>query len=71
MSDIINLLVNNGVAVVIVAYFIYKDNKFNNTLVETLTEIVVTLKDLQNNIERSKVNSERSNTEMLRNDKAF
>lgn len=70
MSDIINLLVNNGVAVVIVAYFIYKDNKFNNTLVETLTEIVVTLKDLQKDIERSK-NIERTNTEMLTNDKAI
>ena len=71
MSDIINLIVNNGVAVVIVAYFIYKDNKFNNTLVETLTEIVVTLKDLQNNIERGKENYERSNTEMLKNDRAI
>lgn len=70
MSDLINLLVNNGVAVVIVAYFIYKDNKFNNTLVETLTQIVVTLKDLQQDIERSK-NVERSNTEMLRDDKAI
>lgn len=70
MTDIINLLVNNGVAVVIVAYFIYKDNKFNNTLVETLTQIVVTLKDLQQDIERSK-NIERSNTEMLRNDNAI
>lgn len=70
MSDIVNLLVNNGVAVVIVAYFIYKDNKFNNTLVETLTEIVVTLKDLQKDIERSK-NIERTNTEMLTNDKAI
>jgi hypothetical protein len=70
MSEIVNLLVNNGVAVVIVAYFIYKDNKFNNTLVETLTEIVVTLKDLQKDIERSK-NIERTNTEMLTNDKAI
>ena len=69
MTEIINLLVNNGVAVVIVAYFIYKDNKFNNTLVETLTQIVVTLKDLQQDIERSK-NIERSNTEMLKNDNA-
>lgn len=70
MTEIINLLVNNGVAVVIVAYFIYKDNKFNNTLVETLTQIVVTLKDLQKDIERSKEINERSNTEMLRNDNA-
>lgn len=67
MSDIINLLVNNGVAVVIVAYFIYKDNKFNNTLVETLTQIVVTLKELQEDIERSKGN-ERSNTQVFKND---
>lgn len=70
MTEIINLLVNNGVAVVIVAYFIYKDNKFNNTLVETLTQIVVTLKELQQDIERSN-SVERSNTEMLRNDKAI
>lgn len=56
MSDIINILVNNGVAVCIVAYFIYKDNKFNDVLVKTLTEIVVTLKDLQQDIERSKAN---------------
>lgn len=54
MSDIINILVNNGVAVCIVAYFIYKDNKFNDILVKTLTEIVVTLQDIQQDIERSK-----------------
>lgn len=56
MSDIINMLVNNGVAVVIVAYFIYKDNKFNDNLVKTLTEIVVTLKDMQKDIEKGESN---------------
>lgn len=58
MSDIINMLVNNGVAVVIVAYFIYKDNKFNDNLVKTLTEIVVTLKEMQKDIERGEENEE-------------
>lgn len=58
MSDIINMLVNNGVAVVIVAYFIYKDNKFNDNLVKTLTEIVVTLKEMQKDIERGEDNEE-------------
>lgn len=58
MSDIINMLVNNGVAVVIVAYFIYKDNKFNDNLVKTLTEIVVTLKEMQKDIERNEENEE-------------
>lgn len=58
METIVNLIVNNGVAVVIVGYFIYKDNKFNNKLVETLTEIVVTLKDITKDLERSTTNEE-------------
>lgn len=65
MSDIINMLVNNGVAVVIVAYFIYKDNKFNDTLVKSLTEITTTLKSM--NIELSKT---RDNTEVLKDAKS-
>ena len=65
MSDIINMLVNNGVAVVIVAYFIYKDNKFNDTLVKSLTEITTTLKSM--NIELGKT---RDNTEVLKDAKS-
>lgn len=65
MSDIINMLVNNGVAVVIVAYFIYKDNKFNDTLVKSLTEITTTLKSM--NVELSKT---RDNTEVLKDAKS-
>lgn len=63
MSDIINMVVNNGVAVVIVAYFIYKDNKFNDTLVKSLTEITTTLKTMQ--LELSKT---RDNTEVLKDE---
>ena len=59
------MLVNNGVAVVIVAYFIYKDNKFNDTLVKSLTEITTTLKSM--NIELSKT---RDNTEVLKDAKS-
>ena len=65
MSDIINMLVNNGVAVVIVAYFIYKDNKFNDTLVKSLTEITTTLKNM--NVELGKT---RDNTEVLKDEKS-
>lgn len=64
MNDLINMLVNNGVAVVIVAYFIYKDNKFNDTLVKSLTEITTTLKSM--NVELSKT---RDNTEVLKDEK--
>lgn len=56
MNDIINLLVNNGVAVVIVAYFLYKDNKFNNELVKSLTELVGTIKEMRNDIKEINVN---------------
>lgn len=52
MTDILNLIVNSGVAVFVVAYFIYKDNKFNNELVKTLTEITTTLKDMQDDLNR-------------------
>lgn len=65
MSDLINMIVNNGVAVVIVAYFIYKDNKFNDTLVKSLAEITTTLKSM--NIELSKT---RDNTEVLKDEKS-
>lgn len=65
MNEVINMIVNNGVAVVIVAYFIYKDNKFNDTLVKSLTEITTTLKSM--NIELSKT---RDNTEVLKDEKS-
>lgn len=65
MNEIINMIVNNGVAVVIVAYFIYRDNKWNNTLVETLAEIKTTLQSM--NVELSKT---RDNTEVLKDEKS-
>ena len=46
MSDIVNIIVNNGVAVGIVIYFLYKDYKWNDELLKTLTSIQVTLSDM-------------------------
>lgn len=39
MTDLIRLIVDNGIAVVVTAYFIIKDYKFNNQLVATLQSI--------------------------------
>ena len=39
MNDIVNLIVNNGIAVVVVAYFMIRDYKFNNELIKTMTQI--------------------------------
>lgn len=39
MSEIVDLLVNNGIAVVVVGYFLFRDYKFNQELVGTLAKI--------------------------------
>ena len=65
MTDIVNLILNSGVAVIVVAYFIFKDNKWNNELVKTLTEITVTLKTIQNDITKT-----RDNTEILKDERS-
>lgn len=52
MENIINLIVNNGIAVVVVGYFLFTNYKFNENLIKTLTEITVTLKDIQMDIGR-------------------
>lgn len=39
MENFVNIIVNNGVAVGIIVYFIYRDNKFMNTLTKTLTTL--------------------------------
>lgn len=39
MNDIVNLIVNSSVSVVVIAYFIFRDYKFNNKLVEYLAKI--------------------------------
>lgn len=48
MQDVANLILNNGAAVVLIAYFIYRDLKFMtslNTTLTTLVDTVDTLKD--------------------------
>lgn len=39
METIVNLIVSNGLAVVIVAYFIFKDYKTSTTQIETMNSI--------------------------------
>lgn len=39
MNDLVNLIVNSSVSVVVIAYFIFRDYKFNNKLVEYLAKI--------------------------------
>ena len=39
MEELINLIVSNGMSVVIIAYFLYKDYKFNDQIVSILSEV--------------------------------
>lgn len=46
MNDIVNLIINSSTSVVIIAYFIYRDYKWNNKLVESLIKIETLLDDI-------------------------
>lgn len=50
MGDIINLIVQNGTAVVIIGYFIYKDATTQKTMIQTLAEIKDVLAVLKDKI---------------------
>ncbi len=47
MENIVNLLVNNGIACVVVGYFLYTSYKFNEKLVSTLSEISTKLESFE------------------------
>ena len=47
MNDIVNLIINSSTSVVIIAYFIFRDYKWNAKLLETLTKIEATLDDMK------------------------
>lgn len=48
MNDLVNLIINSSTSVVIIAYFIFRDYKWNNKLVETLTKIETILDEINN-----------------------
>lgn len=39
MEEMVNLIVSNGMSVVIIAYFLWKDFKFHSNIVNVLGEI--------------------------------
>lgn len=47
MEEMVNLMVSNGMSVVIIAYFLYKDYKFNDQIVQILGEVKEVLASLQ------------------------
>lgn len=47
LTTIVNLFVNNGVAIAIIIYFCFRDYKFMSSLQSTLTSLVDTVKALK------------------------
>lgn len=39
MNEVLNIIANNGVAVGVLAYFVYRDNKYLSSLIATLTRL--------------------------------
>ena len=52
MQEIVNLIVNNGVSVIIVAYFIYKDYKTSNEQMQATKEQTASNQKLIDKIEQ-------------------
>lgn len=52
MENIVNLIVNNGIAVVVVAYFLYSNYKWNEKLVDTLARIDETMSRMSTKIDK-------------------
>lgn len=54
LTTIVNLFVNNGVAIAIIIYFCFRDYKFMNSLQSTLTSLVDTVKALKEVVDKKK-----------------
>ena len=53
MDQIVQMLVNNGTAVAVIAYFMYREYKFMDTLQSTLTTLVDTVNVLKDTLDNT------------------
>lgn len=49
---LVNVAMNNGMAIVVTLYFLYRDWKFNSTLLETMTSLKETVTNLNQTVYR-------------------
>ena len=52
IEQIISVITNNGVSIGLLLYFLYRDNKFMNTLNTTLTTLRNTTESIKKMLER-------------------
>ena len=54
MDEVINAIVNNGVAIGMLMYFIYKDSKWTETINKSLTSISDSLEVIKETVVKKK-----------------
>ena len=62
LDEIINLIVNNGTAVALLIYFIYKDNKFTENITKALTSIEESLEIIKDSVNKNKIITEKKDS---------
>lgn len=62
MDEMVNLIVNNGTAIALLVYFIYKDNKFTENITKALTSIEESLEIIKDSVGKNKRNTEKKDS---------
>lgn len=62
MDEIVNLMINNGTAIALLIYFIYKDNKFTENITKALTSIEESLEIIKDSVNKNKRNTEKKDS---------
>ena len=62
LDEIANLMINNGTAIALLIYFIYKDNKFTETITKALTSIEESLEIIKDSVNKNKRNTEKKDS---------
>lgn len=52
LDNILNILTDGGIALAVIAYFMYRDNKYTSSIVESLAKFQGELERLSHNIEQ-------------------
>ena len=62
MDEMVDLIINNGTAVALLIYFIYKDNKFTENITRALTSIEESLEIIKESVDKDKRNTEKKDS---------
>lgn len=63
LNEIANLMINNGTAVALLIYFIYKDNKFTETITRALSSIEESLEIIKESVSKNKRNADKEDSQ--------